>query len=108
MFLIQIQLAVYNIYSPDLSYSGFALSSWGYIPSYVLQFAINEKYCLFFLSRTVRVTKLKRATHMANGFMYCLYRNQGLGLIIFRVKSRDMFYNLPLIKKLIGFTIYNQ
>ena len=47
MFLIQIQLAVYNIYSPDLSYSGFALSSWGYILSYVLQFAINEKYCLF-------------------------------------------------------------
>ena len=50
-------------------------------------------------SRIVRVTKLKPGTYMDSGLMYCLYQNQGQGLISLGVKSPDRFYNLLLMKK---------
>ena len=46
----------------------------------------------------MKAVKLKLGTNMDNGLMYCVYWNQGQGLITLGVTSLDWFYNLPLMK----------
>ena len=46
----------------------------------------------------MKAVKLKLGTHMDNGLMYLVYRNQGQGPITLVVTSLDMFYNLLLMK----------
>ena len=47
---------------------------------------------------TMKVVNLKFSTHMDNGLMYYVYRNQGQGLIILGVTDFDRLYYLPLMK----------
>ena len=44
----------------------------------------------------MKAVKLKLATHMDNGLMYRVYKNQGQELIT--LAFLDRFYNLPLMK----------
>ena len=46
----------------------------------------------------MKVAKLKLGTHIDNGLMYGVYRNQGQGPITLGVTSFDRFYNLTLLK----------
>ena len=46
----------------------------------------------------MKAEQLKLGTHMENGLMYCVYKNQGQGLITLGVTSLDRFYSLPLMK----------
>ena len=57
------------------------------------------KKCVTEFSRTKKTVKLKLGAHMHNGLMYCVYENQGQGLITLGVTSLDRFYNLALRKK---------
>ena len=46
----------------------------------------------------MKAVKLKLGTHMDNGLMYRVNRNQGQGPITLGVTFLDRFYNLPLMK----------
>ena len=48
----------------------------------------------------MKTVKLKLRTHIDNGLMYLVYRNQGKGPITHGVICRDGIYNLPLMKNI--------
>ena len=62
------------------------------------RFLRNYESCKLETWYTMKVVNLKRGTHMDNGLMCRVYRNQLLGPITFGVASFDRFYNLPLMK----------
>ena len=46
----------------------------------------------------MKAVKLKLGTHIDNGLMYDVYRNQGQGPITLGVTFLDRFYIIPLMK----------
>ena len=53
---------------------------------------LKGKIFVALFSRIVRVTKFEPGTHMENGLMYRVYRNQDQGPLIHGVNSLDRFH----------------
>ena len=85
-------------YSPALKtlcYTGFAFSfRHSFRPSFLPSAQLPDTFSSQFFSRNISVAKLKLGTHIPNGLMFRVYRNQGQGPITLGVTSLDWFYNL--------------